>query len=197
MPEAEKYPYLVVARILEHICPIGRGAVYEDPLILKLEELELGTVTGGGTQMGDNGKIEFVDVELVLANTDKALDTALSVLEALGAPVGSHCFWTDADGIEQQRPFGRAQGLALFLDGVNLEPSVYKTCSLDELNDRIDAALSKDTLGRSHDCWTGDTETALFIYGQDRHKMREALAAVRSAYPLCMNSRLEDIPVQN
>ena len=61
---------MVVARLYEHIAPIDRGTRYEDPLDMALRGASLGEVTGGGSQLGALGEIEFADVEIQVANLD-------------------------------------------------------------------------------------------------------------------------------
>ena len=56
--------HFVLARITEHVEPIERGERYEEPLADFLKEHGLGEVTGGGSQLTQDGEIEFADVEL-------------------------------------------------------------------------------------------------------------------------------------
>ena len=84
----------VVARLYEHIEPIDRGIRYEDPLDMALRSASLGEVTGGGSQLGHLGELEFADIEIQVANLDDAVPVIIDVLQRSGAPVGSHLLGT-------------------------------------------------------------------------------------------------------
>ena len=49
----------------------------------------MGKVTGGGSQLGQFGEIEFVDIEMRVARLDDALPLVVESLERSGAPVES------------------------------------------------------------------------------------------------------------
>ena len=66
-------PILLVARLYEHVEPMDRGSRYEDPLDAALRESGLGEVTGGGSQLGERGEIDFADIEIRVSNLDDAL----------------------------------------------------------------------------------------------------------------------------
>lgn len=69
--------------------PIERGEKYEDPLTDMLEARGLGEVTGGGSQLNKDNSIEWIGVDLQLADLDGALELVRSRLRELGAPPGS------------------------------------------------------------------------------------------------------------
>ena len=83
------YPHTVVATITDNVGPIDRGARYEDPLDALLQRAGLGAVCGGGSQMDASRKIVFVDIEVALADTERALELLRVTLKRLGAPAGS------------------------------------------------------------------------------------------------------------
>ena len=68
------YPHTVVATITDNVGPIDRGAMYEDPLDAVLQPAGLGAVCGGGSQLDASRKIAFVDIEVALADTERALE---------------------------------------------------------------------------------------------------------------------------
>lgn len=187
-PERDaRYTHDVTATLWEPIEPIDRGERYEDPLQAALEPDELGVVTGGGSQLTDEGEIANVDLDLSLANLDAALELAKRVLEEAGAPRGSELRF-ERDGRQVVVPFGTREGLAIYLDGVDLPDSVYAECSLDELAEHIAAALGGD--GEIRGSWGGPRATSLYLYGPDAEAMFTRLQPVFASYPLCQNARV-------
>ena len=180
---------LVVARIWESIQPIDRGERYEDPLQEALEQKGLGEVTGGGTQLGEKGEIEFADVEIMLADLNGAVEFTRIALEGLGAPAGSELLIEGPDG-EKSIPFGVAQGVGIYLDGINLPQEVYEQSDLNDLAGQLTAALQKHGGGEIRGCWSGAEETALYIYGKDADAIYTAIEPVLNSYPLCQNARV-------
>ena len=91
VPETDlnRFPHFVFARIMDPIMPIERGDKYEDPLLDSLEERGLGEVTGGGTQLDKDNKIEWVGIDMQLADLDGAIEFVRRRLRELGAPAGS------------------------------------------------------------------------------------------------------------
>jgi hypothetical protein len=87
--EPTEYPHRVIVRIPERLDPLDRTASYEAPLSAALKPERLGEVTGGGTQLGENGDIAHIEVELSLANLDSALAATKKVLRKAGAPAGT------------------------------------------------------------------------------------------------------------
>jgi hypothetical protein len=87
--ETPHYPHYVIARLPEPIEPLRRASRYEDPLTAALKPRGLGEVTGGGSQLNANGIIEFVEIEIGLANLGDALAVVQDTLRKLGVPPGS------------------------------------------------------------------------------------------------------------
>lgn len=89
--ERETIPcnFFVTAKLLDPILPMERKRKYEAPLEEALLPRKLGVVTGGGTQMGPNNSIAWIDLEIGLANLDEALEIARRKLRESGAPSGS------------------------------------------------------------------------------------------------------------
>src|SRR4029079_2957453 len=102
-------PVTLTARLYEHIEPLDRGERYEDPLDSALRAADLGEVTGGGSQLGALGEIEFADVEIQAANLDDALPVIVDVLQRSGAPVGSQLLVAGS----VIREFGEQQSVAV------------------------------------------------------------------------------------
>jgi len=186
-----QYPHLVIARIPEYIEPMDRGDRYEDPLDEKLKEAGLGEVTGGGSQLDENFKIRFVDLEICLSNLDSAITLCTTVLEACGAPKGSQ-FIHGEEPNETKTGFGKTEGAALILDGVNLPQEVYEKYGIDELLDALKPVLDNG-VGELHGCNTLNETTELYFYGPSADRILQAIAPIQAAFPLCQNSRSRKI----
>ena len=79
----------VFAQINESIMPLERGAKYGDPLNKFLSEKKIGEVTGGGSSIGKDGKIEWVGIDIELKDLKTNLPLVIKKLKSLGAPKGS------------------------------------------------------------------------------------------------------------
>ena len=81
--------HFVFAKIMDTISPMERGDKYADPLDRDLEAQDLGMVTGGGTQMGKDGKVAWIGIDIDLTDLDRGIAFTQRRLRELGAPVGS------------------------------------------------------------------------------------------------------------
>ena len=132
---------------------------YEDPLQAALERAQLGRVTGGGSQLGEEGQIEFADLEIALADTSApTLDLVTRVLEEAGAPQGSQLLAL-LEGHEVLREFGVQQCLAVYLDGITLPDDVYAALDIDGVIADLSAAAGPDSY---RGFWQGPAETGLY-----------------------------------
>jgi len=174
---------MVVARLYEHIGPIDRGSRYEDPLDTALRGATLVEVTGGGSQLGALGEIEFADVEIQVANLDDAVPVILDVLQRAGAPVGSQLL--REGGVI--REFGEQQSVAVYLDGTTLPDEVYANLDFDDVIARLTEAAGADSY---HGYWPGPQETGLFFFGRDAESTFSALEAVLRQLPIGQNARV-------
>jgi hypothetical protein len=173
----------------EYIEPVARVRRYEEPLEAFLIRHGLGEWDGGGTQMGDTPKIEFVDVTFWLRASEDALDLVARELGGLGAPIGSELHFTSDKG-DEVRPFGTTECVAIFLDGVNLPKEVYKANDVNAVLDHLKDALAKESLGEFRAHWHGPQETALFFNGSNAEAMKAAMTPVLASEPLCRNARV-------
>jgi len=176
------YPHFVIARFFEHIEPIDRGR-YEDPLNEALESSGIGRVTGGGSQLNEDGRIEFADVEIELADLDDALQVAVGVLEQAGAPQGSEIH---LDGTVL-REFGTTQCVAVYLDGVSLPDEVYAALAFDELIAQLEGAAGA---GSYHGHRQGPEETGLFFFDPNAEDLFARLEPVLLRVPIGQNARV-------
>jgi hypothetical protein len=113
--DPERFVYV---KIQDSVGPIDRSHKYEDELQEALTARGLGSITGGGSQLGDDGAdgiptIAFCGLDIDAANREAVLALLRDGLPNLGAPVGTEIHYT-AGGIKLQdefRPAGWAIGL--------------------------------------------------------------------------------------
>jgi hypothetical protein len=179
------FPHLILARLYQHIEPIDRGDRYEDPLHDRLEQLGIGGVTGGGSQLDELGGIAHADVEIELADLNRALDVVAEALELAGAPQGSELIQA-SDG-RMLREFGKLQCLAIFLDGTTLPDEVYATLDFEAVVAALDAAAGDKSY---RGLWQGPTETGLYFFGSDAESMFARVEPVLGRLPIGQNARV-------
>lgn len=173
----------VIARIYEPIQPIDRGDRYEDPLDAALDLRQVGAVTGGGSQLTEDGAIEFAEIEIELTDFDDGLTVAIEALEAAGAPEGSEIH-RDGAVIRQ---FGTQQCVAVYLDGVSLPDEVYAGLDLEAVVESLTNAAGPQSY---HGLSQGAEETGLFFYGPNAEEMFARMEPVLRALPIGQNARV-------
>ena len=180
---------IVIARLNDRAQPLDRGELYEDPLDAVLQQHGLGRVTGGGTQLGENGEIAFCEVEVELADlSERALEILAGLLERLGAPKGSRLIVPSS---EQEILFGTTEGLAIYLNGTDLPDEVYRDSDVNHVHAELGRLLGDG--GKVHSYWEGPTETGLYLYGESFDDMKAAIAGFVETYPLCQKARLVQV----
>lgn len=80
---------VVFVKITESILPVARGEKYEDPLDDALRKEGIGAVTGAGTTLGSDGKVESVGLDVVVLDLPRSIPFIRRKLIELGAPRGS------------------------------------------------------------------------------------------------------------
>jgi len=186
MPQSQT----VIARLYEHIEPLDRGQRYEDPLDAALRGKGLGQVTGGGSQLGPDGEIEFADIEINVYNLDDALSLIIESLQRSGAPVGSELLGTS----RVIREFGDQQSVAVYLDGVTLPDEVYAELDFDDLVNQLGAAAGANSY---HGYWQGPAETGLFFFGPQADTMFSSLEPLLRKMPIGQNARVVIRPTRD
>ncbi len=187
--EATPKGMLVIARLNSRIEPLDRGEVFEDPLAEILEETGLGEVTGGGSMLGPDGEITFIDIEIMVRDrSDEALEGIALALDTLGAPKGSILF---DDENRTLREFGRYEGLGIYLDGVNLPVEVYQAVSTEDVVGACHAVLGD--AGRYHGSRSMAGRTALYFYGPNFKQMKDSIASAIPGIALCENALVEKV----
>lgn len=179
---------IIVARLNDRVQPIHRGELYEDPLDGWLQERRWGEVSGGGSQLGSEGEIQYCEIEIALTSADPAvLDAIAAKLEELGAPKGSAVLGSAGD----ERSLGVTEGLAVYLNGTDLPPATYQNSDVNVVYRELNRLLEGE--GKIHSYWQGPRETALYMYGASFPRMQAAISGFLSSYPLCERARVVQI----
>lgn len=76
----------VFAKISDPVMPIERGNKYEDPLDEALKKERLGEVTGGGSSLTKDRKLDWVGIDIEINDIKKGIPFLKRTLLKLGAP---------------------------------------------------------------------------------------------------------------
>ena len=76
-------------RIPGNIEPLERGDRFEDPLDAALEEAGIGSVSGGGSQMGEGSTVEYCGLDVVVTDRERGIEIIRRVLQASECPQGA------------------------------------------------------------------------------------------------------------
>lgn len=181
----------IVAQLNEKVGPIDRGLVYEEPLDDFLKEKQYGEVTGGGTLQEKTGELSYCDIEIEI--TSKIIDNVtiadiVAKLESLGAPKGSKLI---IEGTKEEIPFGKKEGLALYLDGTGLPEEVYKESDINFVLSELHRLTNIEPNADRN--WQGEKETALYFFGDSFETMKNSISDFIATYPLCKGARVLQI----
>jgi hypothetical protein len=93
--------------------------------------------------------------------------------------------------------FGRAEGIAIYLDRINLPESLFEQYDIHELIADIEIALEIDESGENDHlplrCFELNDYTSLCFYGDSFHEMQVALASIIETHPLCQGAKINRI----
>ena len=188
-----KYSYHVTLNLNARLHPMHR---YD--LEVALEEIlskhKLGCVDGGGTMQLPSGEIEFCDIELMLKDdTEESLATLESIIEKLGVAKGSKLLlWNKTDDeVWCERPVGRLEGMALYLNGTDLPAEIYQNCDINYVIEQTESLMKG--IGAMYSWWEGSQNTALYFYGESYEKMLSAIKNFTEEYPLCQKCVIKQI----
>jgi len=188
----EESPYHLTLHLNARLMPLDRGMWYEDPIDALLAKAGIGEIDGGGTLMDATREITSCDVDISLKKKSGALyDQLLRVLERFEMPKGSCLISEEGSSEESRREIGNMEGLAFYLNGVELAEETYKTCDVDFVISELNRLLGNE--GKYYSYWRGPTETALYVYGSSFEKMKGLIMPFREEYPLCEKSRIVQI----
>jgi hypothetical protein len=185
-----KRTYLIV-QVNDRIMPIGRGDIYEDPLDEFLKANDYGNVTGGGTLQESNGEIKYCDLEIEVDEdslTERMITSIIAELEVLGVPKKSKLI---IEYLSKAFELGTREGLAVYLDGVNLPSYVYAECDSNYVMSELKRLIGDD--GTEDRYWQGEAETAFYFYGKSYIEMKKSIEEFVNNYPLCQGCRIVQI----
>ena len=135
------------------------------------------------------GEISYYDVEILVPEpSEEVLQFIAATLEDLGAPKGSTLRVAESGTV---RPFGKAEGIAVYLNGTDLPAEIYTSCDVNFVFSEFARLLGTEGRALSH--WEGPTETASYMYGASFTEMRARLEDFLATYPLCQKSRIVQI----
>lgn len=182
-------PQYIVVSLNARLQPLHRGEIYEDILDNLLTNQSKGEVSGGGTSQYQTGEIEYCDIEIEVNNSDDGTVSLIkTTLEQIGIPKGSKIL---IEATDNKIEFGTLEGLAIYLNGTDLEDEVYASCDSNHVYDELDRLTKGE--GKVYSYWQGSTETAFYLYGSSFEKMRSLIAELVNDYPLCQKCRIEQI----
>lgn len=169
-----------------------KGAVcraeIEDKLMEILNENGKGDVTGGGTYQNSEGEITGCDTEIELIDDSKeTIDWLLNILNDFNFPKGSKLTNGDDFTIE----LGTAEGLAIYIDAVNLPDEVYSECDINFVISEMERLMGEN--GSYCSYWRGPQWMGLYFYGTSFEIMNNAVKDFISTYKLCQGCRIEQI----
>lgn len=187
--KAEVEFQFVVVTINARIQPMHRVEIYEDPLDEILAQGAVGEVSGGGTLQSQSGEIEYCDVEIQVNNSsDETVELIKSSLEKIGVPKGSKI---RVEATDSEIEFGTLEGLAIYLNGTDLEAEVYENSDSNHVYSELDRLTQG--VGKVFSYWQGSTDTAFYLYGSSFSQMKTLISELVDNYPLCQKCRIEQI----
>lgn len=182
-------PKFIIANLNARTQPIHRGELFEDPLNKIISQKGLGEITGGGTLQAKSGEIENCDIEVQVNDlTARTIEAIRSSLEGLGAPKGSKL---TTEPPTTTIDFGTLEGLAIYLNGTDLEDKVYEESDSNFVYSELDRLTQGK--GKVYSYWQGTTETAFYLYGDSFLEMKLLISELVNNYPLCQKCRIEQV----
>jgi len=181
-------------RINDRLMPTPRGEIYDDPFDEFLQVNGYGRVFDVGTKTSPTNEIEYSIIEFYCYKNKiygNAVVRILDFLEELGAPKGSRL---DVPLAKATLPFGAKNGLAIYLDGVNLPKEIYQATNVNEVYNRIKQLVGDKTKPEHQRAQTLHNETVLCFYSNlSFERMKEVIKDFVETYPLCKNARIVQI----
>ncbi|MBB5352817.1 hypothetical protein HNR46_003065 [Haloferula luteola] len=186
-PSPEPKPYRLTAHLPHRLNPSQLRSRYVTPIDEALSQQHLGKTAGGGTSRSITGEIESVDLEIEIHDLTHGIPVLISTLERQGAPKGSILHFQDKTSL-QEFPFGHIEGIGLYLDDLKLSGRVYQKYPLSDVIDQLAESLAGHGELQGH--WRGDTQTALYFYGNHAEAMTSRLQQIIPTHPRCQGARI-------
>jgi len=147
----KKEPEFIVVNLNARLQPMHRGEIYEDPLDEKLKQLGIGSVQGGGTLQSKTGEIENCDIEIeVESSAPEAIEKIENIIKELQVPKGSSLI---IEATNSTIKIGEKEGMAIYLNGSDLEPTVYENTDINVVIEEITKLINGVGSIESH--WEG------------------------------------------
>ena len=189
--DSEEASFYLTLNLNARFQPMHRHDL-EDALDELLSKVGIGFVDGGGTAMLPSGEVKSCDVELIVNDgSGETIAELEKIIDALGVPKGSKLLWTASDDEKIERPVGRLEGMALYLNGTELPQEVYESSDINYAIEQLESRM--DGIGHLYSWWEGPENTALYFYGQSYEKMSAAIQDFIAEYPLCQKCVVERI----
>ncbi|WP_105199535.1 hypothetical protein [Pseudoalteromonas sp. T1lg10] len=174
----------ITVRINDKCQPIDRGDTYEDPLDEVLQRLQLGEVTGAGTQLNAENQIEYCELDvLVSGDIDQAQRAIIDTLEGIGLPKGSKLF-IDRD----EFAIGNHEVLALHFDNLTLPETIYEQHDINDVLAEVETLLAHSGKRNCHS--STHHETIVYYGGPCFTTMEQRILDYVRQHPLCQNGRI-------
>ena len=165
--------------------PMHRAEIFEEQLENALLQANVGELIGAGTFQLATGEIEKCDITLGV--NDDCVDRIIAYLQRIKLiPKGSKIICN-----QEIIPIGQAEGIAIYLNGTDLLTEVYQANDVNELINELQDALGEKCYMFSW--WEGESETALYFYGESYLEMHESVMHILNTHPLCKLSHTKQI----
>lgn len=186
MEQSDKNTAFATLNLNARLQPEHRDSYYENNLNKILEKTEIGTVDGGGTTLTDEeGPLECdVDIAYYKDKEQKLIE----LIKFIPTPKGSKLTLDDTG---ESIDVGNLEGLAIYLNGTELDENIYKECDINYVIDELGKRIGDKFMFFSY--WIGNKETALYFYGTDYEGMKAAVEPFLADYPLCQKCRVLQI----
>ncbi|MDL2234665.1 hypothetical protein LJC07_00735 [Christensenellaceae bacterium OttesenSCG-928-L17] len=192
LPAADSNKTFYILKVNARLQPMHRGEIYEDPLEERLGKAGIGSISGGGTFLSKEKEITGCDIEICLNDdSEECLQKLMAILNELSFPKGSDLSRCTGEEEIPLCQLGNLEGLALYLNGTDLPNEVYESCDINH--------VISETLQLLGDTWRlfswreGESETALYFYGEDFAESKLRIEPFLDDYPLCQKCRVEQI----
>lgn len=180
-------PLTVTVRIPARLQPAHRDDLIVDPVTALMRRVSPRTrLAAKETVVTPQGEpVETVlEWDVDLADAEQVVTRILDL--ETGVPKGST---VEING--KAATFGELEGLAVYLNGTDLDDDVYAHADLQALIDDLQGHLGRT--GQLWSYWQGPAETALYFYGPDAAAIRSALEERAPRHPLMERCRMVEL----